>query len=95
MAAFIIGTKVVHADRPKVDTYLRLDELVSAADLDLAIEAQVKAHPLAAGHQCTDVMATTAKLQLDVLCASVFSRLATEQLSGFCSGMHQSCRLSE
>jgi len=29
---------------------LRLDELVSAADLDLAIEAQVKAHPLAAGH---------------------------------------------
>ncbi|KAL0053886.1 hypothetical protein WJX82_000636 [Trebouxia sp. C0006] len=41
MAAFIIGTKVVHADRPKVDTYLRLDELVSAADLDLAIEAQV------------------------------------------------------
>ncbi len=49
MAAFIIGTKVVHADRPKLDTYLRLDKLVSAADLDLAIEAQVKAHPLATG----------------------------------------------
>ncbi|DBB04508.1 TPA: hypothetical protein ACH3X1_012602 [Trebouxia sp. C0004] len=41
MAAFIIGTTVVHGDRPKLDTYLRLDRLVSAADLDLAIEAQV------------------------------------------------------
>lgn len=41
MAAFIIGTKVVHGDRPKLDTYLRLDKLVSVADLDLAIEAQV------------------------------------------------------
>ncbi|DBA73904.1 TPA: hypothetical protein ACH3X2_009555 [Trebouxia sp. C0005] len=41
MAAFIIGAKVVHGDRPKLDTYLRLDKLVSAADLDLAIEAQV------------------------------------------------------
>lgn len=52
MAAFIIGAKVVHGDRPKLDTYLRLDKLVSAADLDLAIEAQVQAHPLAMG---TDV----------------------------------------
>ena len=50
MAAFIIGAKVVHADRSKLDTYLRLDKLVSAADLDLAIEAQVKARPLADGH---------------------------------------------
>ncbi|DBA88644.1 TPA: hypothetical protein ACH3X2_000282 [Trebouxia sp. C0005] len=41
MAAFIIGAKVVHGDRPKLDTYLRLDKLVSPADLDLAIEAQV------------------------------------------------------
>ena len=50
MAAFIIGTKVVHGDRPKLDTYLRLDKLVSVADLDLAIEAQVKARPIADGH---------------------------------------------
>lgn len=42
MAAFVIGTCVVHGDRPKLDTYLRMDRLVSAADLDLAIEAQVR-----------------------------------------------------
>lgn len=42
MAAFVTGTCVVHGDRPKLDTYLRMERLVSAADLDLAIEAQVR-----------------------------------------------------
>ena len=42
MAAFVTGTRVVHGDRPKLETYMCMDRLVSAADLDLAIEAQVR-----------------------------------------------------
>ena len=40
MAAFILDTRIIHGDRPKSDTYHRLDQLASIEDLDQAIEAQ-------------------------------------------------------
>lgn len=40
MAAFITDAVVVHGDRPKLETYQRLSDLTSLADLDQAVEAQ-------------------------------------------------------
>lgn len=44
MAAFTVKTEIIHGDRPKLHTYQQLDTMASAADLDLAIEAQVCRH---------------------------------------------------
>ena len=41
MAAFVTDAVVVHGDRPKLETYQRLSDLTSLADLDQAIAAQV------------------------------------------------------
>jgi len=67
---------------------LQLDKLVSAADLDLAVEAQVKAHPILAW-MGTDARVYWQQLRnfgllscLLFVCASVLSRHATEQWFG-------------
>ncbi|KAL3137012.1 hypothetical protein ABBQ32_006603 [Trebouxia sp. C0010 RCD-2024] len=40
MAAFVTNTIVVHGDRPKAETYQRLNDLTTLVDLDKAIAAQ-------------------------------------------------------
>lgn len=42
MAAFVTNTTIVHGDRPKIETYDRLNGLTTLKDLDEAIAAQVR-----------------------------------------------------
>ena len=46
MAAFATNTTIVHGDRPKYETYERLNGLTTLTDLDEAIAAQVSVSPV-------------------------------------------------
>ena len=53
MAAFVSNTTIVHGDRPKCETYKRLNGLTTLADLDKAIAAQVRSiRSLGSAAQC-------------------------------------------
>ena len=64
MAAFITDAVVVHGDRPKLETYQRLSDLTSLADLDQAVEAQVQRQICALRFQPQQIEHAFSQLQL-------------------------------